>query len=655
MKTAYQSKLLRPAGTVGPDDFDDAQGNRPSDELVVSRRADGTVASVYSDLYWDLTAYHPERAPTKLNFIFWEGDAPSVAQLRMSQETRWIMFSLMWRLPGAPLSLGTLANYGVALRALASFADGRDCSVLDLLTNRDLLIEFAAGHRSNRAKLVSALTGKLARLGFAVVGESARAELIREHRRYAATLQQVTPMPSRIYSTVLTRLSRELDDWEASASDLLGMVKELSAKPNLGRPARLRDGSPSDEKLESSMDNVAALYGTVNYLSERQWNGTRRGLVSVLADVQLACKLTIQAFTGMRDDEAESLPWNCLEVVRLHGADHYLVHGRTTKLNHGQAKPVRWVTNAEGARAIRVAQQLASAIYAEQTSSPKAAHILFVNPRCLNLFGRRIVLSDGGRAKKLELASQLTLRARLQPLLEESDVLELEQIDAHRAWRSEEKFVVGQPWNLVSHQFRRSLALYAHRSGLVSLPSLRRQLQHITEEMSRYYARGSAFAKDFLNTNKDHFGIEWQATQPESSALGYIFSVLMAGAAVTGGHGAWVQNRMRDSSGTVVFDRDRTVKLFKRGELAYKETLLGGCTNTGTCEQRVFDWLDVDCLAGCQHMVVKLPNVERVLAALTRHVATLDEMSLEYRTQRGYLSLLTAAEKKLHLLENASS
>jgi hypothetical protein len=125
----------------------------------------------------------------------------------------------------------------------------------------------------------------------------------------------------------------------------------------------------------------------------------------------------------------------------------------------------------------------------------------------------------------------------------------------------------------------------------------------------------------------------------------------MAGAAMTGGHGAWVQHRMRDEQGTVLFDRDKTVRMFKRGELAYRETLLGGCTNTGTCDQRAFDWLDADCLAGCQHMVVKLPNVERVIAALSRHVSNLDETSLEYRTQSGYLTMLTSARNKLQQLE----
>lgn len=67
-------------------------------------------------------------------------------------------------------------------------------------------------------------------------------------------------------------------------------------------------------------------------------------------------------------------------------------------------------------------------------------------------------------------------------------------------------------------------AVYAQRSGLVSLASLRRQLQHITDEMSRYYARGSAYARNIIGNDKHHFGFEWQDTQSTSSALSYMLN-----------------------------------------------------------------------------------------------------------------------------------
>ncbi len=79
-----------------------------------------------------------------------------------------------------------------------------------------------------------------------------------------------------------------------------------------------------------------------------------------------------------------------------------------------------------------------------------------------------------------------SLHLRLFPIIEEEDIKELEDIDPFRAWHTEPEFAIGKRWPLTTHQLRRSLAVYANASGLVRLSSLRRQLQHITREMSLY-------------------------------------------------------------------------------------------------------------------------------------------------------------------------
>ena len=61
---------------------------------------------------------------------------------------------------------------------------------------------------------------------------------------------------------------------------------------------------------------------------------------------------------------------------------------------------------------------------------------------------------------------------------------------------------------------------------LVSIPSLRRQRKHIPNEMSTYYAKGSSYAQNLINQEKDHFGKEWQETQSISSAKPYFYSLL---------------------------------------------------------------------------------------------------------------------------------
>jgi hypothetical protein len=164
--------------------------------------------------------------------------------------------------------------------------------------------------------------------------------------------------------------------------------------------------------------------------------------------------------------------------------------------------------------------------------------------------------------------------------------------------------------------------------------------------MSQYYARGSAYAKDFIGDDKDHFAREWQDTQAESSALGYMLNVILSDEKQGGGHGNFVNHRLTRTAG-VVPDRAKMMRLFKAGELAYRDTVLGGCTNTGTCEKRRYDVLDIDCLAGCPNMVVSLPKLERAIAIKTKRVAAMEPGTDGYQMETTNLGLLASAKTKI--------
>jgi hypothetical protein len=195
----------------------------------------------------------------------------------------------------------------------------------------------------------------------------------------------------------------------------------------------------------------------------------------------------------MRDEEAQSLPYHCIEEVISNGQKHFLICGLTTKLNHGIAKLTKWVTSKEGYKAILIAKRIASSIYAIHNDKPKGtSDEIFTYPLFISTtyfgFSGKVIEETTTKYRIGTLWSKRDIY-KLLPRIEEEDLKELEQIDPHRAWRSEEDFQIGEYWHLKSHQLRRSLALYAQKSGLVSLPTLRRQLQHITNEMSSYYAK----------------------------------------------------------------------------------------------------------------------------------------------------------------------
>ncbi|WP_216595358.1 hypothetical protein, partial [Chromobacterium subtsugae] len=475
-------------------------------------------------------------------------------------------------------------------------------------------------------------------------------------QQYRTTLKQHAPIPTRIYSRIITLLLQELTEWEAVSDDVLSILNACGKDPRLGRSSLKQVQIAKKQGVEKSLlPNFSQIVSIscLNYFAAKSRHPNLKNLSALICEIQTAIKLTIQTFTGMRDDEALSLPYHCLEETVINGKSHYIVLGRTTKLNNGRVKRTHWVTNHDGYRAIKLAQQIADTIFGvfgvtpQKTEGRTTDHPLFVSVAYLAFAGGTLK-PEGNRFRtgSIFLERMKALRKRLEPIIEDADIRELEHIDPHRAWRSEEKFQLGKPWLFTSHQLRRSLALYAQRSGFVSLPSLRRQLQHITNEMSRYYAKGSSFAENFIGDDKEHFGLEWQQAQPESAALSYVLNVLLSNDILFGGHANWVEHRLKDSKGVLLADRETTLRRFRKGEISYRETPIGGCTKVGECDQPALNWLHVDCLRdNCRNLVGNLTKLERVIAAQDKMVKALDLSTIEYRTEKADLELLVAARE----------
>jgi hypothetical protein len=118
-----------------------------------------------------------------------------------------------------------------------------------------------------------------------------------------------------------------------------------------------------------------------------------------------------------------------------------------------------------------------------------------------------------------------------------------------------------------------------------------------------------------------------------------------------GPHPNWIDGRLKDKDGIVVFDRDITLKRFRQGQLAYRETPIGGCTNVDECDQHPSNILDIDCLTThCKNIVGNLPKLERVIAAQTHRVEKLrliDSRSPDCRAEEGDLAVLVSTRNNV--------
>ncbi|ACD14675.1 MAG: integrase [Paraburkholderia sp.] len=605
---------------------------RIEDDTVVTRDKAGNAVSLFGDDAWDIGAYAIGPRSTGLHF---RGHLPDGVTRALSEATtrQWkqIMYFLMHEATDMVPASSTLQARSVYLREFAFFAAERQLTLYEGLSNVPIVLDYVAqAGMERKAQRLHSILVQLHRLGVGTTGLCV--PLAQLHKplldRFAqrAEYAQYPVIPTRIYQHFLSTCEHDL----GVAEDVADILSDYLARVYAGE----------NPDVSAAVATNAVHFGCKD---------SPYVVSSLVASIRALCQLVILAFTGMRAREAENLPYDCLSETRLDGVTHYTIEGVTTKLSGGRPRRARWVTSPLAARAVRLAQRLSGEAhrahgapsYAESTDG---SHLLF----CRMGLRYGYVANRGASTLHLDVEA---FRERVFPTITVEDIAELKRVDMHRAWEDEPKYAPGQQWPFTRHQLRRTLALYAHRSGLVTLPTLKRQLQHITQEMSMYYARGSAFAKGFIDIDRTHFAKEWVETQSLSEYLAYAQQVLFSDERLFGGHAAWTQSRAVQASPVSVYSRDQTVRMFRKGELAYRETVLGGCASIEPCKSTPLDWMRLDCLeSNCRNLVVVPSKLQRVIKAQQVTVGKLravDDASVEYRIEVRTLQRLLDAQERL--------
>ncbi len=657
--------LNLPAGIQGPDPLEEDWGVALPFDHIITRELDGKPHTVY-EFVWPWEAYTAHHTRFLLHFFYWKNESSKLTAVRGDvtderesriRELQFLMTRQIYY--GKENAPRTLDRKLATLRLLARFAEAQSCSVRDVLTKTPLLDAFGAGLPDQTvATWITWLTffrqlDPETQLGFTLAAPKRWKDLERRSKKCRDNARQYAPLPTRIYGGLINNLSAELDDIESHKPQLLAALREAVA---LYRKARV---SGASRRSWTTRDMIEK-HGLAAYLEKRGYKINRlRSLAGVVREIFQVCKLHIHVFSGMRDTEARYLPYYCMvQEKSLHGRQHCLIVGTTTKFNKGRRVRTKWVTTErDGFRAIRLAQDFAAVVYdaigvmPNDAEDHRDAYPLFPSSdylpwmlrrhrsqeRCIAVFGTKLPRIDD------------SLLSRLAPLIEEEDIAELEQIDPFRAWREEPEFAVGRHWPLTTHQLRRSLALYANASGLVRLASLRRQLQHITREMALYYGRGSTFCKNFIEDDpkgyKKHIAVDWQDGAEEAEMLAFVCDVLNSSEPMFGGAGIYYQRQHKRGE---VMSREEVTKQMKAGLLAYRDGPLGGCTRPGVCETRKgLNLIDTVCATeGCKHLVGKHSKVVQTIRLKRAAMAHLTPGSINEEMEREELEALERVERE---------
>lgn len=650
-------------GKPGPDSWDDSLGIQLPLDHIICRDVDGTPHTI-REFVWPWTAYTKNRKKFALHFYYWnqsKGNLPkgglyvSPDREALIRELQFLMTRQLYY--GTDNAPRTLEEKLRTLYHLARFAESRRCTIHEVLTQSFLLDTFGASLPDSyvsRWLIWIAFLRKLdpeTHLGFILATLKRQKELELRVKECRNNARQHAPLPTRVYAGLINNVSVELDDIEAHTPQLLAALRD---GVKLHAQAKAAQGGHEISIGRSLVEK----HGLAGYLTRRGYNidWGLRALAGAITEIFQVCKLQIHIFSGMRHEEARTLPYHCM-VTRKggHGRSHSLIAGITTKFNKGRRLRTHWVTtDREGFRAIRLAKKYADVIYESNGITPSKSDNrkddtpLFPSSDYLPWSLNQTKAEKPIHAATMKL-NQVTkaLRVRLLPIIDEQDLAELEEIDQFRAWRGEPEFSIGQQWPLTTHQLRRSLAVYANASGLVSLPSLRRQLQHITREMSLYYGRGSTFCKNFVASDPDgykkHVAPEWQDGEDEAEMLAFTRDVLNSKEPMFGGAGNFYQRQKE--RGEVMTRQDVEARM-KAGLLSYTPGPLGGCTKPGGCDKRKgLAMIDIACATdGCKNLVGKHSKIIRVIQLKRAAIANITPGSIEASFESEELEALERVE-----------
>jgi len=347
-------------------------------------------------------------------------------------------------------------------------------------------------------------------------------------------------------------------------------------------------------------------------------------------------KTYIHTFSGMRDDEVNRLSNFCFHTKLIDGFKYSLIRGDTFKNHNGKAYRGVWVVSAKVEDYIKLLQYIVFPIYKSMGIAGEKywRSPLFVSPGFILPFDASFG-AFGSLATKVDLSVAHKFKSRLGLIIQEEDLHFLETIDETRAWRSSSDFSIGGQWRLTTHQLRRSLALYATATGLVSIVSLKRQLKHLSVKLTRYYSDGGSYLHRCWLNDKTHFSSMLRSRKGEAEAILYIVDVLMCNESISGGHGSWIEKN--GPKFTSAYSKNELLRKFRKGEMHYTQTPLGGCMSR-TCEHRslgrfLYCW-------GCDYSVIKAAAVGVVCKAQELLVSELDYNSIICRTESEVLTKL---------------
>jgi hypothetical protein len=638
------------------------EGFAPTNTSMVLEGGPGVSESRYGDPSWRYGQRSQGCNTPAVTFDVEKDDLPQERLTALLDEARWLLYLYLFGRPNKKFAAATAYHNSRVVLAMVEFCAKNGLELRDIFGSFIIGFEFLSQTGSATPKAFMSLMQALRemgvkRTGFTCMEEEEQAELRKFKKNVDDIIKQHPPVPTKIYANLIEGLERDIDEYQKVESEIHALVRNIIEDDCFGRSRRRQEADAraiesSDDELQIP-DGLSEILSVEleHYLAKRGIDLNVYGLMSAVSEMQIVCKISIHVFSGMRDEEANFLPYDCYQSTVLDNRTFHILTGHTTKFSNGIPTGVFWVTSNQGVRALELARRISELVKIAQDKNfpgedKGKLRPLFLSTGYFQLNKPQARPKVANQPGTNQLFRFRQILDRYDMVITKEDIAELKRIDPNRSWHTEDDFRIGKRWPLRTHQLRRSLALYATSSGLVGITSLRRQLHHIRAAMSQYYARGSVFAKNILETNPEHMARIYQTSEIEAAFLGFLKNLVESNEPSFGAFGTWVERNIKERDGTITLETRADVKRrFARGEISYTDTIYGGCGKTGPCDKRSMRSI-VACI-GCDASAIKRSRLDIVIDQQSKLLSDTPAKTIEFKTEEGILVDLMAYREKI--------
>ena len=598
-----------------PGDFSSV---KPADDMVVTINKNGSPKSIFRDDIWDYSS--TSSTIRLLNFRAKLDNITPVDEVRVESKYNFNIaneflkiLSLHWISALGGCSMSKLNGDVTALSFLIRYC--LDCGIPSKnIFSTPEAIDFLTS-RVSTTKQTGLLLGKIQRIADTATALSNNTfwqevkpsiefidRLKRTRKKFPETTESVQTLliPSEIYQSVLKKTIEDLDCFLQHEKaiklvfSLRSIARDKGVELDRGLVAtsitRHQSGRIQYYWRKTLRENVDAskafkeLYHAGISKSE-SW----AGLVENLKGWQLRCAILISAFTGMRKSELLAIPLNGLKTINTENGPIPVVWSTTTKLEpNGVPRFTKWVTCS----AVEVAFEVAKIITEGVLEWSGDRRITDIQEQETPLF---LSIEHGIRGVPHRQFRLTTATFCLKNINEDIYKKELEvtaQDIAEASWflygdRVPNAIKQGKAWPLTFHQFRRSMAVYAAASGMVSYPVLKAQLKHISMVLTVYYSDSNSRAIDILGDETEIKALraEWVDAKARAEADSF-FTLIESKQPLEGIAGKRLKAQMdRNELPLFLKNREHTKQAVKKGKFRYRPTLVGGCVSVAACNK----------------------------------------------------------------------